>query len=87
MAKRRGRRPNTIPTVDWKCHVALPLAVKADLLLMDPLTHKLRYGARSALVNQLLLEWLNAKGAQLSADILKELNDGTDDALALAFDA
>lgn len=59
----RGRKPNPIPTIDWKCHVPVPIACKVDLLLLDPVTGNPRHGARSALVTELLIKWLEERGA------------------------
>lgn len=55
---RRGRPSNAIPTIDWKCHIPIPIATKIDLLLLDPLTGKTRHGSRSAFVTQLLVQFL-----------------------------
>jgi hypothetical protein len=57
-----GRPQNTIPTIEWKCHISIPVAAKVDAFLLDPVSLKPRYGARSALVTQLLVQWLNTKG-------------------------
>ena len=57
MAK-AGRKPHTIPPVTWKCQVPTDVAAKVDLLLQDPLRGVPVYGARSALVTQLLRNWL-----------------------------
>ena len=47
---RIGRPPKSIPTVDWKLHMPVDLAAEVDLLCTDPVTGKLRYGARTELV-------------------------------------
>lgn len=57
-----GRPANTIPTVEWKSHIPTPIAAKVDIFLLDPVSLKPRYGARSALVTQLLIQWLSTKG-------------------------
>jgi hypothetical protein len=57
-----GRPANTIPTIDWKCHIPVPIAAKVDIFLLDPVTGKTRHGARSGLVTQLLIQWLATKG-------------------------
>ena len=59
---KRGRPANPVPTIDWKCHIPLPIAAKVDIFLLDPVTLKTRHGARSALVTQLLIQWLSTKG-------------------------
>lgn len=55
---RRGRPSKPIPSIEWKVYIPIPLAAKADLLLLDPVTNKTRYGARSDLVANLLASWL-----------------------------
>ncbi len=52
----RGRPKLLTPTVDWKLQIPIDLAAKADLLCLDPVRGALRYGARSALITQLLRE-------------------------------
>jgi hypothetical protein len=51
-------------------HVTLPqgLADSVDIRLMDPLRGRIRYGARSGLVEELLTKWLQAEtsGAQVT---------------------
>lgn len=59
-----GRKPNAVPTIDWKCYVPIPIAAKVDMLLLDPFTGKPRLGARSELVTQLLIRWLNERQAK-----------------------
>lgn len=54
-----GRKPNAVPTIDWKCYVPVNIAAQVDLLLTDPLTGKPKLGARSELVTKLLIRWLN----------------------------
>jgi len=53
-----GRKPNPIPSIDWKCYVPLNVATQVDVLLLDPFTGAPRKGARSALITQLLIQWL-----------------------------
>lgn len=63
MPRKVGRPASPVPTIDWKCYIPLPIAAKVDLLLLDPVRGTTRYGMRSALVTQLLLQWLNERGA------------------------
>lgn len=58
MAK-RGRPSNMIPTVEWKCHIPIDVAGQIDLVHLDAVRGVPTYGARSALVTQLLREWLD----------------------------
>lgn len=53
-----GRKKKTDPPVEWKVNVPQVIVAQVELLLLDPITHKTRYGARSKLVTQLLLQWL-----------------------------
>jgi hypothetical protein len=46
--RRRG------PTVEWKVSIPQNLALDIELLFYDPVNHKPDYGARSALITQLL---------------------------------
>ena len=54
----RGRKPHTEKSVRWRIEVKEKIALQVELLLLDPLTGEIAYGARSALINQLLAEWL-----------------------------
>ena len=53
-----GRPALLTPTVEWKVRVPVDLAAKADLLHLDPVRGTITYGARSALITQLLREHL-----------------------------
>ena len=55
----RGKKPDTIPSIEWKLHIEGILAAKVELLLTDPVRKKPKYGARSALVEQLLRVWVD----------------------------
>ena len=57
----RGRRPNLISPVTWKCSIPEDVAAKVDLLLLDPVRGVPEYGKRSELVTQLLRAWLETK--------------------------
>lgn len=59
---RPGRPALLTPTVEWKVRVPVDLAAKADLLSLDPVRGTIAYGARSALVTQLLREHLDNLG-------------------------
>lgn len=64
----RGRRKDTIPSIEWKLHIEGLLAAKVELLLTDPMRKKPRWGARSNLVEKLLRQWveeqIKARGEQ-----------------------
>lgn len=51
----------TVPRAEWKLHLPLDLAAEVELLLLDPLREKPKYGARNALVERLLREWLASR--------------------------
>lgn len=55
---RTGRPRAAIPTVEWKHHVRADLAAQVELILADPMRERVKYGARSRLLEQLLEEWL-----------------------------
>jgi hypothetical protein len=57
---KRGRPALLIPTVEWKVRVPADLAAKADLLHLDPVRGSITYGARSALVTELLRGYLDS---------------------------
>jgi hypothetical protein len=48
----RPRR--VIPAVDWKVYIPIDLAAKVDVLLVDPLTGRTEFGARSAYIERLV---------------------------------
>jgi metal-responsive CopG/Arc/MetJ family transcriptional regulator len=54
----RGRKPHADPPVDVMVSLPTTLNAKLELLLYDPLTGKPRYGGRSALIQQLIREWV-----------------------------
>jgi len=55
----RGRKPNLEKTVSWHIHIRERVAAPVELVLADPLTGKVKAGARQALVEQLLDKWLD----------------------------
>ena len=61
MAK-AGRPSLLIPTVEWKVRIPVDLAAKADMLTWDPVKGTIAYGARSALVTELLRKKLDSLG-------------------------
>ena len=58
------RSPHGEPLRHW--HITLPesLANRVDLLLIDPLSGRVKYGSRSGLVERLLREHLDAGAAR-----------------------
>lgn len=55
---KRGRKPLDEPSVPWKCQIPEKLAMRVELLLLDPVKGAPIYGARSALVTQLLRAYM-----------------------------
>lgn len=53
-----GRKPNAIPSIDWKLQIPEPLAVKFDTLHVDALTGKIPYGLRSEIIVGLIRQYL-----------------------------
>lgn len=54
----RGRPRSTQGFVAWEVHLNADLAAQVELLLLDPLRNKPRYGARGKLVEKLLKGWV-----------------------------
>lgn len=54
----RGRHPNAYRSVEWTVNIPETIAAKVALILHDPVRGKPAHGARSALITQLLTEWL-----------------------------
>jgi hypothetical protein len=71
MAK-RGRKALSMPTVEWKCRIPIDLAAKIDLLHLDPVKGTIEYGARSALVTQLIRAFLHTRERGQTLDRLLE---------------
>lgn len=63
---------------DWKLSLPAAIAAEVDLLLEDPLSHKPRYGARSKLVERLLISWLATQRGEAATTLpsLEELRQG-----------
>lgn len=52
-----GRKPYSEPRVAWKIYLPQSLAAQIELLLLDPMREKVKYGARNELLEQLLRDW------------------------------
>lgn len=68
MAK-AGRKPDLIPTVRWDLYIASDLAATVELLLTDPARQRVKYGARSELIESLLRKWRDDRVANLTARV------------------
>lgn len=58
MAK-RGKKAHNDPPEEWKISIRQSTAARVGLLLTDPLTGKIKHGARGQLIDRLLTEWVN----------------------------
>lgn len=67
MAK-KGRKALSTPTIEWKCRIPVDIAAKVDMFQFDPVRGQPEYGARSALVTQLLRDWLASHQQQPALD-------------------
>jgi hypothetical protein len=54
----RGRKANLIPSVSWHIEMPIDLAFQVEARLLDPVTRKAAYAARSKLIQSLLLNWV-----------------------------
>lgn len=61
-----GRKPYSEIRVQWKLYLPLSLAAEVELLLLDPLREKVKYGARNELIEKLLREWLEKQKVDLT---------------------
>ena len=57
----RGRPTLTDRPVEFRISIPSSVAGPVELLLLDPVTRKVRHGAKSTLVTQLLRDWLAAQ--------------------------
>ena len=53
-----GRKPYAEPRVAWKVYLPQQLAAQVELLLLDPMREKVKYGARNELLEGLLRDWI-----------------------------
>ena len=58
-----GRKPYAEPRVAWKIYLPQQLAAQVELLLLDPMREKVKYGARNELLEGLLRDWLERQKA------------------------
>lgn len=58
-----GIKRKIIKPAEWRVMVPAEIALKVELLLMDPVRGKPTYGARSALVTELLIAYLQKQEA------------------------
>lgn len=63
-----GRKPHSDPPVFWKVSIPKSISDQIEILFADPVTGAVQYGARAALVQELLTEWLRKKQRQPSLE-------------------
>lgn len=61
---RPGRKPNPDLFKKWKVCLPATLAGAVEFHLLDPVTRKPSYGARSELIATLLRDWLSRQGVE-----------------------
>lgn len=52
------RPKNAVRKVRWTVYVPEDLSTKTDILLLNPITGRVQYNAKSELVEKLLRQWL-----------------------------
>lgn len=66
------RRKLAEPNVRWDLYIPTTLAAQVELVLMDPLRSRAKFGARSELISSLLRDWLAkssvGQGSNLTPD-------------------
>lgn len=62
---RPGRKAFSDRPVDWKISIRGSIAAQIELYFTDPITGRVKKGARSQLINQLLSDWLERQQKQL----------------------
>ncbi len=66
--------------VHWHIYISEHLSNKVELLLLDPLTGRTRYGAKGQLVEKLLTEYLRSQTSEASPTS-PEVVDNSDEVL------
>jgi hypothetical protein len=72
----RGKKANVVPVVQWSIMIPIDLAFRIETELMDPVTKRPTYAARSKLIQSLLFEWLSKQGARAEAEVDTSTNKG-----------
>lgn len=72
----RGRRARLDPPTTWELSLPTSLVAEVELYILDPVRRKQAHGARSALVQRLLREWLDKIKGQV-VDTPVKLPDNT----------
>ena len=61
MSKARGRKQHHESSTAWSFRLPSDLCAKVDLLLLDPISGRVKYGSRTQLIETLLRQWLAAQ--------------------------
>lgn len=58
------------PDAPQRIHITVPLSLltRLELILHDPIRNKARYGERSALIETLIREWVEAREHELEPE-------------------
>jgi len=72
------RRPLADPPVEVSVSIPTTLLDKIDLLLFDPVRGRVRYGARSKLIQQLLKRWVDERIGAQAQDQSKPQSNGAE---------
>ena len=81
MARMKGRPRVPYLRVDFKVSLPAALAAEIDLIFVNPLTNRPKYGARARLVTSLLQQWLDQQRGIIREHhipTLEELRDAGD---------
>jgi hypothetical protein len=63
----RGRKPNMDRPIGVEIHIPESVMARVSLLLFDPVRGARKHGAMSALVSQLLREWVEKQCGRLQS--------------------
>ena len=66
-----GRKPYSEARVQWKLYLPETIAAEVELLLLDPLRDRVKYGARNELVEKLLRKWLEDQRTSFTISIVQ----------------
>lgn len=69
-----GRKPLADPRIPWRVYIRSKLAAEVELLLLDPMRQKVKYGSRGELIESLLEDWVDAQRKSAQNSPLDNLN-------------
>lgn len=76
----RGRRKQSTRKTLFRARIPEPLNDEVELLLLNPTTGQVAFGARSALLTRLLRKWVSEVKKEPSTDSCPHCGRGDDDA-------